>query len=301
MTVSGEFTFTPEPTPTSVDVAVAGIDAPLNPAATAPEGPTVDVVVPEGATTVTFSQPTQGDASIRLWCGGSIITSGDEVSGTLRIEATGSGQAAITIHREDQDSLPLPAEIINVTIHQADIQIDGDNDQETGTPADDSNDVKYEYQMSGKYIQANDGDLDHDGIPDFADGFDFDGENANDDDGPTDRFVPVVLKLSSTLDLAKAGVKVLYQVSDPSDVAADDADHWSAQDGLRLWTSTTNRTGDPLDDQSIAGKGYYLDPCRIYMGSELQALFGEAPHSASALKSADPRPPPHRPRPSRGL
>ena len=97
----------------------------------------------------------------------------------------------------------------------------------------------------GKILAVNDNDDDGDGIPDFADGFDWDGITSEDDRAafddpntpehePEEQFVPVILVLPEGVNPSVAKVKLTYSASDPKPY-----DAVTNPDGLRRTGSGT--------------------------------------------------------------
>ena len=90
-------------------------------------------------------------------------------------------------------------------------------------------------------IQANTGDADHDGVPDFADGFDMYGsELPANNPSPSASFTRLNWSLPSNVDPKKARVKFSYNASDPAGLtrtaAADGGFTYTPAPGaLRLW------------------------------------------------------------------
>jgi len=134
---------------------------------------------------------------------------------------------------------------------------------------------------TGKLLAANDEDRDSDGIPDFADGFNFFSDdtledNTDDNAPPTaqqnGQFVPVIVEVSGKIDLSKATFQFTYNASDPSGVsragAGTDADPYvysPASGKMRLWTKDgiTQRNKSTIDDggdfiDSLTGADTYV-------------------------------------------
>jgi len=109
----------------------------------------------------------------------------------------------------------------------------------------------------GKIVVANDNDEDYDGIPDYADGFNWDGIEGNDDDRAAfdnpetegvveraERFVPITITLPEPLDLAKLRLQIDYDASDPGALTRDAAptafglfSYTPPSGSLRIWTT----------------------------------------------------------------
>jgi len=136
---------------------------------------------------------------------------------------------------------------INVTVVKMDLDVDSDNNNGFNQPARDENEDEIEDDDSkpGKYIMVNDDDNDDDGIPDFADGFNWDETNGNDDDlNSGEKFVPLVFELKPGIDATKAKIKFTYSDSDPAGVTrsgtAPNYTYTPAPGTLRIWTKDGN-------------------------------------------------------------
>ena len=107
-------------------------------------------------------------------------------------------------------------------------------------------------EKPGKVLLLNDGDLDGDGIPDYADGYDLDDGITEDNASENVRFVPVVLNLTA-LDWQNAKVKFQYPASDPAQVtaSADNPCVLPTEGKIRLWKKDggEERSKDPLEEE----------------------------------------------------
>jgi hypothetical protein len=151
-------------------------------------------------------------------------------------------------------------------IRNVDLQVDSDNNDgfllpdPRRTEAEDRDED--DPGKPGKTIVVNDDDGDSDGIPDFADGFNWDGLMSYDDvpakapDG--EWFVPVVIRLPSTIDPTKAWLKIEYEASDPMNGPNGLTRSGSGTEGnpyaytpepgdLRLWTKDGFNATTPGD------------------------------------------------------
>jgi len=145
-------------------------------------------------------------------------------------------------------------------------------------------DIPGDLNAPGKIIVINNNDDDGDGVPDFADGYNLDPLNPDDDDPafddsqtpelePEERFVPLVIQLPDGVDLEDVRVRFLYAASDPAAVttSADDEGfpvYTLPEEGsLRIW----NVDGKfPRNASSIiGGAGSYVAPDVDYTVSDL--------------------------------
>ena len=153
------------------------------------------------------------------------------------------------------------------------IDIDSDNtngfDDPDRTPEEDR--IEDDITKPGKILAVNDNDDDGDGIPDFADGFDWDGITSDDDRAafddpntpehePEEQFVPVILVLPEGVNPSVAKVKLTYSASDPkpyhvtenpdglqrtgSGTAQDPYIYAAGPGDLRLWTKDGSAARD---------------------------------------------------------
>jgi hypothetical protein len=153
-----------------------------------------------------------------------------------------------------------------LTIHETPdlIDIDSDNtngfDDPDGTPEEDR--IEDDATKPGKILAVNDNDDDGDGIPDYADGFDWDGITSEDDRAafddpntpehePQEQFVPVILVLPEGVNPSVAKVKLTYSASDPANVGRtgegtpeDPYVYTPAAGALRLWTKDGSAARD---------------------------------------------------------
>ena len=103
----------------------------------------------------------------------------------------------------------------------------------------------------GRLIFVNNGDADHDGVPNFADGYGLHGASTPDSGG---RFAPITLTLPSAIDPSVAKIRFSYQAADPGNVTATPAaggtftNYAPGGSGLRLWSKdgSASRLPDPV-------------------------------------------------------
>jgi len=109
---------------------------------------------------------------------------------------------------------------------------------------------------AGRIIVCNDNDTDHDGIPDYADGyglFDLPEYQAS----TNTLFVPIVFELPAPIDHERAKVRLTYDASDPMRVTTNSAGGHLLPDSkkLRLWTK---EGGEARDGRSAVEGGDFL-------------------------------------------
>ncbi|MDD2479112.1 MAG: hypothetical protein PHS31_04400, partial [Victivallaceae bacterium] len=178
------------------------------------------------------------------------------------IEAVGSTLAkSITVTIEPIISYngtenPMPADnlipetyslsdTVKVAAPNLDLDIDSDNNNGYSTPdrdnAEDS--IESDTDKPGKILALNNLDVDKDGIPDFADGYDisFGGTNQA-GDNKSAVFIPLILEVSN-VNPDDVKIKLTYSVSDPTGVTRTGTGtvtapyvYTPASGNLRIWT-----------------------------------------------------------------
>lgn len=132
------------------------------------------------------------------------------------------------------------SDAVHFQVLQSDLDIDSGNESEFNATGwdDDEDRMEDDDTLPGKYIGVNDGDMDRDGIPNFADGYDLYGESGSEGGS----FTPIALELKEPIDLDTAKVKFIYSCSDPKDVTltpaptpADSDKYVPAPGHLRIW------------------------------------------------------------------
>ena len=97
-------------------------------------------------------------------------------------------------------------------------------------------DLSTYYRIVPKFKwNVNDDDIDHDGIPGFADGFNWDGTSGNDDDRTPDAFHTWNLFLYNACEPTQATVRLTYSSSDPASVSLNGSNYTAAAGAFRLW------------------------------------------------------------------
>lgn len=165
---------------------------------------------------------------------------------------------------------------VKLQVMQADLDVDSENDNGYAPAGwtEDEDEKEDDQTLSGKYLGVNDGDMDADGIPNYADGFDAWDPTS----GGSDSFVPVALELKAPIDLDKARVEFVYSASDPGAMSRLGAGTWAdpyryvpAPGNLRLWTKdgAANRK-----KAEVSNSGDFIKAGVSYMASDLG--FGAA-------------------------
>lgn len=127
----------------------------------------------------------------------------------------------------------------NVTVINVDLDIDSDNtgpyEPPEGTADEDQ--AEHSPRWPGKYMVVNDGDVNSDGIPNFADGYDCPATGHTPQPGLGGRFVPMQLSVPLFLDPARARISIEYYASDPAGVTASGNPrvYAPAPGALRIW------------------------------------------------------------------
>ncbi|MDY7109740.1 MAG: hypothetical protein SYC29_13980 [Planctomycetota bacterium] len=152
------------------------------------------------------------------------------------------------------------AEGKTATLYLPRIDLDVDSDNDNGWAAPDRSEqedaVEDDPGAPGKLIAVNTDNVDRDSIPDFADGFNLDGEPGNTDDICIGRqFVPIVLDLGCEGEPEGLTISVQYSASDPAQVYVEGSYFEAAPGNLRLWTKEGEVARDPrpIDDPQAPG------------------------------------------------
>ncbi len=218
-----------------------------------------------------------------------------ELPRTLYIEAVtdvGGGSAihavaaATFVYRDESTVTITTNDNAVVTPTRIALRIDGDNtngpkvDGESIVFADpDANQQEHvaQHVLPGKILRVNDGDVDGDGVPDWADGydiaFDIDGvsepQAAADSSGP---FVPVFIDIPADIPTGPlGGIVFSYRGESPADVqridigggrfefVQKDEQESSAWNAFRLWRRDGHEARTVDEDWIEPGKAYAVD------------------------------------------
>ncbi|HPD16003.1 MAG TPA: hypothetical protein PLE19_13705 [Planctomycetota bacterium] len=154
---------------------------------------------------------------------------------------------------------------------EPDLDIDSDNSNpgfsypDRSAYEDEIEDVAGNLAFPGKFVMVNDGDDDGDGIPDFADGFNWDEQYGNDDDADMglQGYEQLILELPEGLDLSKALIYLSYAASYPGSASSwgvsqgwDPPTYYPAWGALRLWSCL----GPSRDPRSCKDGGHFVPP-----------------------------------------
>ncbi len=205
-----------------------------------------------------------------------LTAGGDPV--TFYAEGIDPGQARIAVKIDpdgDGDAPFTEVDVARITVLDMDLDVDSDNDQKfkvSRSPAEDLiEDV--DRHKSGMFVQTNVFDVDRDGVPDYADGYDLDGESGNWDDECVDtdpasarQFEPAWLQIKQLDNLDQAHVKFEYSASDPNALSPPSSSQppyeWrrTGSGHLRIWTEgMSNVTRNP-NSIMADNPGHYIPP-----------------------------------------
>jgi len=161
----------------------------------------------------------------------------------------------------------------DIEVYEVDLDIDSLNQRGLSLPggslAEDG--IEHLFDRPGKIIGVNNGDIDMDGVPNFADGMDiFDNQGSAAGGG----FTPVVVRLPYPINMEKATIRFDYDASPPAEVqrqGAGTADqpyeyYPGGQGRLRLWKAAANATRRVAE---VDGGGDYIDSAKTYPISSL--------------------------------
>ena len=170
------------------------------------------------------------------------------------------------------------------TVVQLDLDVDSDNDGSNMTGSDDSeDDEELLSDKPGHIIVVNSDDRDNDGVVDWADGFDRDSENYDDDSLSGVEFSELYVKLPDAGKLDYFEVTFSYSASDPNGIGASSSSSSSSSSSeseseetpecltkpggsFRIWTKNASSARDPKD---VLEEGDYIVPGKAYTPDDL--------------------------------
>ena len=201
---------------------------------------------------------------------GLTLTNGGNISGAntavltiTNVSQSDSGGFSVRATNVAGSVTSVTAQLVMCDAITVDLDIDSDNNNALRAPdrsaAEET--IEDDNAESGKYIIVNNGDLNANGVPNFADGinmFDNVGSNAS----PS--FVPVILQISSYS--PSATIKFTYADSDPASVGrttnGTEYTYSAAPGVLRIWTKDGTKPRNvvdvPVGDFVGSGTAYAL-------------------------------------------
>lgn len=141
-----------------------------------------------------------------------------------------------------------------------DVDVDSDNDDEFGTPSgsEDEDDVEDESGQPGKVFLATTFDDDHDGLPDYGDGYNLFASITEDNQSPGSRFIPVTVWVNAAgLETDDLRAVISYSASDPMQIGAEGDPFAPAPGLLRLWLRDGSQ---PRSGESVLDGGHFVPP-----------------------------------------
>lgn len=199
------------------------------------------------------------------------INSDGTGTATAHLAHAPAGDHAVTLAVYDEQGRVADTTFL-LSSRYVQLTIDSDNNDGidnplfTATPEEQA--IKNLSGLPGKLVQVDNGDVNRDGIPDFAE---FDLSRAV---TPT-HFVPLIVAVSIDIDLSTAHITVTYDgQSPPSAVVAPTSPggtYYISNGNLRLWTKDASEARNPA---TVGNGGDY-----IYSGQSFPAsvLFGANP------------------------
>lgn len=173
---------------------------------------------------------------------------------------------------------------VTVASERLDVDVDSDNNDGLALPGrtqyEDA--IEEDSTKPGKYVNINLTDADLDGVPDFADGFQFTGADGAHDASPLVQFVPIVVALPLDMDVDAATLTFDYMGSDPLGIGilanpdtttgavpflySPATDQQGNPGQLRLWSRDGSVFRNPA---GIAAGGDYITPGAAISASQL--------------------------------
>lgn len=174
----------------------------------------------------------------------------------LLVEGLMPGEVVLQVKFTVNGNHTIHSDMVRITVMKVDLDVDSDNDNGTDDPARDFaedfiEDKTGDTNKPGKFVVVNDDDTDNDFIPDFADGFNRDGQsgtaNEQKDDTTTDEaFTPLVIELPAPTDLGTAKIKVTYSAADPANAtrtgSSPEYEYSPSSGTIRIWTKDGNQS-----------------------------------------------------------
>lgn len=166
----------------------------------------------------------------------------------------------------DSNGIPCTS-MIQVVPVCVDLAIDSNNDGEINAVDDE---IEDNVDLTGKLILVNNIDRDGDGIPGFADGFDYDPVLESDDATLGDRFVPLRLVIPDGFNVTQDRIVFGYSASPPDGIVVTPGPtgprYTPAPGKLRIW----RKDGDESRSKANAADGGdYIAPGTMYIPTDL--------------------------------
>ncbi len=162
-----------------------------------------------------------------------------------------------------------------------DVDVDSDNQHGTMEPPQMDSEDAIEMQLPGKVVSCNNGDMNGNGLVDFADGYNRDPTNEADNAATGVQFIPLVINVPLCLtDLSGARLAVYTEEaqSNPMVITTNEAGALVPAEGvLRIWkkNGTEVRDGRPVSEggdwvtngiyTDLTGLGFTGDRCVLYL------------------------------------
>jgi hypothetical protein len=170
--------------------------------------------------------------------------------------------AAITTNSPGSGTPPRPIRLgkdrTMYRVGAVDLDVDSDDDDRLDPPERDDYEDRIELNRP-KPIVVNSNDTDHDGVPDYADGFGLGGLDTTQAGIDSKRFTPLVIQIPADVPLHSMRLSVIYAASDPKLMGVDFAR--PEVGSMRIWTKNANEIrslkpvtagGDFLADGEVA-------------------------------------------------
>ena len=231
--------------------------------------PEIDDDFPEDAT-VTL-KVADVDGHNNPYSGFTTVTYNDpenELPATISLPAVSDAGVASFEVEISTDYGIIAKDRVKVSVIRVDLDIDSDNDEGFGAPDRDlvlEDAIEDDSTKPGKLVCVNDDDSDGDGIPDYADGFDWDGasgtaDEQKDDASANDDFVQIIVELPEPIDLSVAKLKITYNDSDPVGVTHSGTPAvWApGSDKLRIWKKDGNQSRNKNSAKATRSPGDYV-------------------------------------------
>lgn len=187
---------------------------------------------------------------------------------------------------------PLPGQVDQAV----DLDVDSDNDSGFVPPFENTDAEDNREDFKGKLVDVGRFDVDRDGIPDFADGFDgLGGAGGADAVSQGEQFVPILIRIDEAIDLETATVTFTYSASDPAAVTAtpvpffpDTYIYTPGPGHLRLWTKDGGVARHEADDYVGSGAEKPLSALPVFNADERVFILWVEGVQADAGQQTEP-------------
>lgn len=241
----------------------------------------------KGKLTLSYKEIEKDVGKIRIWSGEKLILDDkkknveltkEDLSNEFKIEGYEAGEMYLKLSFTMNDYEAV--DIIKVNCFVLDLDVDSDNtvalEEPEGTFEEDNiEDIENDENYPGKIIIINDGDVDGDGLKDFAENFNT-GEPKS-LSGSSSRFYSLKLDTPSGYNYSGLKIRFNYDESDPADLVVNGNGSFTnpftytnLNGTLRIWTKDGDKFRNKAD---LNASGDFVKKGEIYELSQLPTLL----------------------------